>query len=120
MSKPVSLRAEIQNLTEILKSYGYNMPELEFLDTPKTLKLLLHGITRGVLRRVLGFEKVIADIRVMELISRLSGMDASEKLISVRAQLVAEPEDDRIFGTMMVFFNSKDDVERMLSCIGSQ
>jgi len=96
VSKPVSLRAEIQNLTEILKSYGYNMPELEFLDAPKTLKLLLHGITRGVLRRVPGFEKVIADVKVMELISRLSGMDASEKLIDIGTSSYAREAREKL------------------------
>jgi len=80
----VSLKAEIQNLDEILKRYGYAMPELEHIDNPNTLDLLLHPFTRRLLK-TLGspFTKLLADIHVKERIRRLSGMDASEKLIDI-------------------------------------
>ena len=84
MSKPVSLRAEVQNLDEILKRYGYAMPELEHIDNPNTLDLLLHPFTRRLLKTLNpAFTKLLADIHVKERIRRLSGMDASEKLIDI-------------------------------------
>jgi len=84
VSKPVSLRAEVQNLDEILKRYGYAMPELEHIDNPNTLDLLLHPFTRRLLKALNpAFTKMLADIHVKERIRRLSGMDASEKLIDI-------------------------------------
>lgn len=80
----MSLKAEIQNLDEILKRYGYAMPELEHIDNPNTLDLLLHPFTRRLLKTLdPSFTKLLADIHVKERIRRLSGMDASEKLIDI-------------------------------------
>ena len=84
MSRPVSLRAEIQDLGEILKRYGYSMPELEHIDNPNTLDLLLHPFTRHLLKTLNpAFTQLLADIHVKERIHRLSSMDASEKLIDI-------------------------------------
>jgi len=92
----VSLRVEVQNITELLKSYGYSMPELEFLDAPRTLEMLMHAITRGVLRNVPEFVTVIADIKVIEFIKRLSGMDASEKLIDIGTSSYAREAREKL------------------------
>jgi len=84
VSKPVSLRAEISDLGELLKKYGYQMPELEHIDNPHTLDLLLHPFTRRLLKNLNpAFTLLLADIHVKERIHRLSGMDASEKLIDI-------------------------------------
>ena len=37
-----------------------------------------------------------------------------EKLISVRAQLITDPEKKNIFGTMILFFDSQEDLERLM------
>ncbi|MCD6419026.1 hypothetical protein J7M00_09640, partial [bacterium] len=37
-----------------------------------------------------------------------------EKLISVRAQLITDPEKKSIFGTMILFFDSQEDLERLM------
>ena len=85
MSRPVSLRAEISDLGELLKKYGYQMPELEHIDNPHTVDLLLHPFTRHLLSSSLesAFTQLLSDIHVKERIHRLSGMDASEKLIDI-------------------------------------
>jgi len=83
MAKKVSLTTEIANLDELLKKYGYLMPELQHIDNPNTLDILIHPYTKKLLKEFPGFRKLLADLHVKERIHRLSGMDAAEKLIDL-------------------------------------
>lgn len=83
MTKRFTLSTELTNLDELLKKYGYTHPELEHIDNPKTLDILLHPYTKKLLQRFPEFTKLLADIKTKEMIHKLSSIDAAEKLIDL-------------------------------------
>ena len=83
MGKNISLNTEITDFETLLKKYGYMHPELEHIDNPNTLDILIHPYTKKLIKLYPGFIKLLGDLHVKEKIHRLSGMDAAEKLIDL-------------------------------------
>ena len=81
--KEIRFSTEIANIEDILRIYGYAHPELEHIDNPNTLEIILHPYTKKLLIKYPGLKKLLSDIHVKEKIRRLSSMDAAEKLIDL-------------------------------------
>ena len=79
MSKPVSLRVEVSNLTEILRKQAAEKPHVDYIAAPNTFLLSTHPfayrIRRGPLKKV--FEEILAIIYAREEIKTLHGEDIS-------------------------------------------